>query len=150
MKYYGKGQVWLKVRMQGALVCLERPRGSDVQALLDRCPDMRRALSLVSHAQRAGVPQEVSLTVAADEVRDVCAFLASRTLSVEGLDWSAIPDDERACVWDEQPAADVMRAFGIVLSAHAVPGAVDKINLIAERPAAPVVSEPSQDAPPIH
>lgn len=159
MKYYGKGQVWLKVRVHGALVCLERPRGSDVQRLLTECPQMARALDQVSAAQRraktSGVEQEVSAAVDPREVREVCSFLAHITLSVEGMDWPEIPRDERACVWDEQGTGPVMQVFGMVVSAHAVPKIVDKLNLIADPPPAPVdpdapavADDPSRDHDP--
>lgn len=134
MRYYGDSP-WLKVRVAGSLVQLKRPAGSQIATLADRVPHVMRATRIAAEVRPEDAAQ-LKVSVPAEEIVEVCALLAALTLSVEGLDWSALDEAARVRCWDEQGASQVFRTFGLVFGAHLVPAAVEAINATCEPPPA--------------
>ena len=129
MKYYGNGP-WLNLLVHGSKVTFRRPKGSDLNACLDAVPTIRSAMIAADALRKAGAggPSEVALSVPIGEVRAVCTFLASHTLTVEGMEWAQMDEGARCDVWDEQGIMEVMRAWGVVIACHATPAAAEGLN----------------------
>lgn len=132
MKYYGNGP-WLYLMVHGSKVTFRRPKGSDVNAVLDAVPAIRAAMVAADAMKRAGArgavgPSEMSLSVPVSELRAVCTFLADHTLAVDGMGWGELDAPARADVWDEQGTLETMRVWGTIIACHATPAAAEGLN----------------------